>query len=260
MKKQSLASKYYHNLIEFIDSFFNDDTTYYAASLSFFTIFSILPIIAFLIAIISTLDIFQAYIDTFVTYVFDILNPTHSKEFVKEFKSFLSNSNKLGYIGLFYMFFVFAMFFKDYEYIINKIHKAKRRPVYKSFFFYLIFLIAMPFIFTISDIIISLYSNSIINSITTFLIAWFIFFILFKLSVNKQVLNKAAAISSFVTLTILSVTKNLFVYYVIYNKTYSTIYGSLSTLLFSFFWIYISWIIFLYGIKMCHKLNTKEQR
>ncbi|AXX91194.1 trehalose-6-phosphate synthase [Malaciobacter molluscorum LMG 25693] len=258
MKKQSLVAKYTKIFIKSIDSFFNDDTTYYAASLSFFTIFSILPIIALLIAIISSLEIFQGYLDTFISYIFDILNPMHSKEFVNEFKSFISNSNKLGYIGIIYMFFVFIMFFKDYEYIINKIHKAKRRPLYKSFLFYLIFLITLPFVFTISDIVISLYSNSFLNSLTTFIVAWIIFFILFKLSVNKYVNNKAAIVSSFVTLTILSITKNLFVYYVIYNKTYSTIYGSLSTLLFSIFWIYVSWIIFLYGIKMCYRLNNEK--
>lgn len=65
-------------------------------------------------------------------------------------------------------------------------------------------------------------------------------------------------ISSFLTLSVLSITKNLFVYYIVYNKTYSTIYGSLSTFLFSFLWIYISWIIYLYGVKFCHRLNTKE--
>ena len=80
-----------------------------------------------------------------------------------------------------------------------------------------------------------------------------------KLSVNRKIDNKAALISSFITLIVLSMTKNLFIYYVIYNKTYTTIYGSLATLLFTFLWIYISWIIYLYGIKMCHKLNVKAQ-
>ncbi|MCG3717085.1 YihY/virulence factor BrkB family protein, partial [Aliarcobacter butzleri] len=58
----------------------------------------------------------------------------------------------------------------------------------------------------------------------------------------------------------LSISKNLFIYYVIYNKTYTTIYGSLATLLFTFFWIYVSWIIYLYGIKMCHKLDLKMKK
>ncbi|AXH15590.1 YihY/virulence factor BrkB family protein [Malaciobacter mytili] len=259
MNKQSLVAQYIKSFIDLVDSFFNDDTTYYAASLSFFTIFSILPIIALLIAIISSMEIFQGYLDIFISYVFDILNPTHSKDFINSFKNFISNSNQLGYIGLIYMIFVFVMFFKDYEYIVNKLHKTKRRPIYKSFLFYLIFLIALPFLFTISDILLSLNKSSFLNSLTTFIIAWFIFFILFKLSVNKFVYTKAALISSFFTLIILSITKNLFVYYVVYNKTYSTIYGSLATLLFSFFWIYISWIIYLYGIKMCHRLNIQEQ-
>ena len=44
----------------------------------------------------------------------------------------------------------------------------------------------------------------------------------------------------------------------LYNQTYSTLYGSMATLLFTFLWIYVSWIIFLYGVKLCHKLNIKE--
>ena len=44
-----------------------------------------------------------------------------------------------------------------------------------------------------------------------------------------------------------------------FHKTYATIYASLAILLFSFFWIYVSWIIYLYGIKMCHRINIQEE-
>lgn len=243
--------------LNFIDSFFNDDTTYYAASLSFFTIFSILPIIALLIAILSTFREFDNYIDIFTSYIFNLINPTHSQEIINALKNYISNSNKLGYIGIVYMLFVFIMFFKDYEYIVNKIHKAKRKTIHISFLFYSSYMIVLPIIFIAFNIIMAFYENSIINSIFSYLFAWLVFYSLFKLSVNRKIDNKAALISSFITLIILSITKNLFVYYVVYNKTYTTIYGSLSTLLFTFFWIYISWIIYLYGIKMCHKLNVK---
>ena len=91
------------------------------------------------------------------------------------------------------------------------------------------------------------------------ILGWLIFYSLFKFSVNKKIDNKAAIISSLLTFIVLTITKNLFIYYVIYNKTYTTIYGSLAILLFTFFWIYISWIIYLYGIKMCHKLNIKKK-
>ncbi|MGD9654678.1 MAG: hypothetical protein AB7U44_05730, partial [Sulfuricurvum sp.] len=39
------------------------------------------------------------------------------------------------------------------------------------------------------------------------------------------------------------------------NKSYATIYGSFSIVLFLFLWIYASWIIFVYGLKLCYLLN-----
>ena len=260
MEEKEIVKHPIKTLLKALDSFFNDDTTYYAASLSFFTIFSILPIIALLIYIISSLELTQEYLDVFINYIFDILNPTHSKEFLESFQNYISNSNQLGILGLLYMLFVFIMFFKDYEYIVNKIHNAKRKPLLQSFFFYLIFLITLPLMLAVLNIALSFYQNTFLNWFTTFIFAWFIFFGLFKLSVNKPISSKAAAISSLFTLIVLSITKNLFVYYVIYNKTYTTIYGSLAILLFSFFWIYISWVIYLYGIKMCHRLNIQYEK
>lgn len=259
MNSSNSEESFLRKFIIRLDSFFNDDTTYYAASLSFFTIFSILPILALFIAIISSFSEFDTYIDIFINYILNIINPTNSNEIIDALKNYISNSSKLGFLGIIYMLFVFIMFFKDYEYIVNKIHKTKRKSIQFSFIFYSLFLAILPIAFTASNILISLYDNVFLQNILSHLFAWIIFFTLFKLSVNRKIDNKAALISSFITLAVLSVTKNLFIYYVIYNKTYTTIYGSLATLLFTFFWIYISWIIFLYGIKICHKLNTRVQ-
>ncbi len=259
MNSSNSEESFLRKAINKLDSFFNDDTTYYAASLSFFTIFSILPILALFIAIISSFSEFDTYIDIFITYILNIINPTHSDEIIVALKNYISNSSKLGFLGIIYMLFVFIMFFKDYEYIVNKIHKAKRKSIQFSFLFYSLFLAMLPIVFTASNILMSFYDNTILQNMFSHIFAWIIFFALFKLSVNRKIDNKAALISSFITLIVLSITKNLFVYYVIYNKTYTTIYGSLATLLFTFFWIYISWIIFLYGIKICHRLNVREE-
>ena len=93
--KESLPRK----VLRLVDSFFNDDTTYYAASLSFFTIFSILPIIALLIAFISNFSEFESYIEIFSSYIFNLINPTHSSEIIDALKNYISNSNKLGLLG-----------------------------------------------------------------------------------------------------------------------------------------------------------------
>ena len=150
------------------------------------------------------------------------------------------------------------MFFKDYDYIVNKIHNTQRRAIYKSFFIYLLLFIVFPTIFIVVSYANSLHDNNIFKFSSSFIFTWFMFFIIFKLSINKELSFRSIFISSFLTILVLSITQNLFIYYVVYNQTYTTIYGSLSTLLFSFLWIYISWIIYLYGIKFCHKLNSKQ--
>ena len=95
MNSSNGEDNFLRRTIRRVDSFFNDDTTYYAASLSFFTIFSILPIIALLIAIISSFSEFKNYLDIFINYIFNLINPTHSSDIVDALKNYVSKSNKL---------------------------------------------------------------------------------------------------------------------------------------------------------------------
>jgi len=245
-------------LLRKVIHFFNDDTPYYAASLSFFTIFAILPLLALLIVVISNIPTISQHLDRIMLYVFDFINPTHSSALSKQIESFLENTSKLGYIGIVYLMFVFTMFFKDYEYIVNKIHQVNARPIYKSFFLYLSFLIAIPSLIFVF-IFLSTYSElSFITTSIALLFTWFVFIVLFIVSANTTITIKAATISSLITLITLSSTKTMFGYYVSANTTYATIYGSFSVALFFFLWIYISWNIYLYGTKICSILNKAQ--
>jgi len=243
------------NILKKVFHFFNDDTPYYAASLSFFTIFSILPLLALLIVVISSLPVFAQYLDSMMLYILDFINPTHSSSLTSSIQSFLTNTNKLGNIGIFYLFFVFTMFFKDYEYIISKIYNTPSRAIYKLFFMYLGFLILFPTLFLLFIFISTVAQFSFSIHIFTFIFIWIMFTILFILSANTKVSLMASSTTSLLTLSVLSITKSLFGYYVIANTTYATIYGSFSVALFFFLWIYISWNIFLYGIKLCSIIN-----
>jgi len=239
-------------------NFFDDEIPYHSASLSFFTIFSILPLLALLIVVVSSLPSFQSNSEQMMLYILDFINPTHSQNLSNSIDKFLQNTDKLGSIGIFYLLFVFTMFFRDYEYIINKIYKTETRAVYKLFFLYLSFLILIPIFFLIYIFISTFIDFTFSGQVIAFLFIWLLFIILFILSANTSIKFTAAAISSFITLIALSVTKSLFGYYVNVNTTYTTIYGSFSVILFFFLWIYISWNIYLYGTKICCILNQRE--
>jgi membrane protein len=92
-----------------------------------------------------------------------------------------------------------------------------------------------------------------------YLIIWMLFYLAYQFSPQVSVGKKEAAISSFVASALWYLAKSLFIYYILYNKTYTTIYGGLSTLLFFFLWIYISWAIFLHGLRFCYLLYKKNR-
>lgn len=246
--------------VALVTDFFNDDTTYYAASLSFFTLFANLPILTLVIFIFSYFPAFEQYLSLLTQYIFNVINPTHSQEFAATLSRYVSNAHKLGLLGLVYMLFVFVMFLKDYESIVNKIHGSKRKPLLTSLLVYLIYLIILPTLFIALNLLLTSFPIAWLKALILYAFAWFIFYSLFKVSINKKIHNRALALSSLLTLIALALSKSLFVYYVLYNTTYSSIYGSLSALLFSLFWIYISWIIYLYGIKLCDYLNLVLKR
>jgi len=96
-------------------------------------------------------------------------------------------------------------------------------------------------------------------SVLPYFIVWLMFYVTYQLSANTRIDISAAMISSFIASLIWYLSKSAFVFYVIHNKTYTSIYGSISTLLFFFLWIYISWAIFIHGLKFCALLNKDEE-
>lgn len=236
--------------------FFDDDTTYYAASLSFYTIFAIFPILALGVAFLSNTIFFANYTEAFINYALELLNPSNSSEFKDFAKSFVQGTENLGTIGIFYSIFVFTMFFKDYEGIVNKICKTKNKKFYKSFFVYVIFVAIFPIFYGAFLAILSFVSNKFYSFLFSFLFSYLIIFVVFKISIQRKIEIKEIAISSFATLIVLFVSHYLFFEYASINsQTYETIYGSFSVILLFFLWIYINWIIFLYGISLAYQLH-----
>ena len=155
-------------------NFFNDDTLYYAASLSFFTIFSLLPILALLIAIMSSYALFSQNIDLLMLYVMDFVNPTHSEKVTGAIEHFLANIDQLGNLGFIYLIFVFTMFFKDYEYIVSKIHETKRRSFIALVALYISFLLLIPISLVLFTSISALITNSSLQTLLNGLFGLFL--------------------------------------------------------------------------------------
>jgi len=93
-----------------------------------------------------------------------------------------------------------------------------------------------------------------------YLIVWAIFAITYATAINREIRAKAVLISSLVASILWWLSRLVFAQYVFYNKTYLSIYGSFSVVLFFFLWIYISWIFYLNGVKFCVFLDAEFKK
>ena len=182
----------------------------------------------------------------------------------------MHNTEKLGLLGVVFVLYVSVMFFDDFEYVVNRIFHVKPRKFLHSISIYLTMTILIPIGLALSFYL-SLKANMLLHSyrytsdiniltLTSYLIIWMLYFLAYYISVNTKVRLRSALISSFVASLVWFASKMLFVYYITYNKTYATIYGSFSIIMFFFIWIYLSWIIFLYGVKLCCYLNRYQNQ
>lgn len=249
---------YWHHLLD-------PELTYYASSLSFYTIFTVVPLLMIMLSIAVMLPSFQEHYADLKTFLLENLLPVNSEQVSQYIDEFLHNAVKLSVVGSVMIIVASMLFFDNFEYIVNKIFHTKRRSIWQSVTTYWTLLTLTPlalglsiYLSTRAAATLSEYGvTAWINLMTIFpyLIIWILFFIIYKISPNTNVRTKAAFITSFIIAAVWTIAKNGFVYYVFYNKTYSTVYGSFSIVLFTFVWIYTSWIIFVYGLKLCYLID-----
>jgi membrane protein len=201
--------------------------------------------------------------------IFSNIIPTNSALVIEYINEFIISTDKLGKVGAIYVLIALIMFFKNYDYIVNDIFDMPSRKFIKAFKVYSMLLLVIPLVlglfFYISSFLQGLLDKSTLTAFIhiftflPFLSTWMIFYITYQVSANTSIDVPAAIISSFIASLVWYLSKSAFVFYVVHNKTYESIYGNISTLLFFFLWIYISWVIFLHGLKFCNLLNKEEE-
>ena len=269
IKIRQLIKEYYIFMRDFLSALFQDKLSYYSASLSYYTLFSIIPLLVIILSIFTNLPLFEDVYNSIQDMIFTNLMPTHSKEVLTYINSFVENSGQLGMMGVVYVLFASMMFFKNYDYIVNDIFECERRSFWSSVTVYWTLVTLTPIMLVLSFYLSAqiqeildknqLTASIHVLSVLPFFIIWGMFFLSYKISANTHVANKAAGISSFIASLFWYLAKSGFIFYVMHNKTYMSIYGGLSILLFFILWIYISWAIFLHGLKFCHLLEDDEE-
>jgi len=245
---------------EFIFELFEPKLSFYAASMSWATLFFIIPMLVITLSVIIYTPLFGQFYSKIHAMIVDSLVPTSSEQLMQFIDKFTQNSYQMGYIGTLYVLIAAIFFFRDFDYIVNDIFGRKRRSFFKAVAIYGFMLILIPLSTASSIWIFTLLENRLHFApiFLQFMIAWFTIFLIYKIAPKEQIDLSVAAKSSFIAALVWHIAKAIFLFYILYNKTYTTIYGTISIIMFTFLWIYISWTIFLHGLQLCKILQDED--
>ena len=248
------------NLKEIWD-FINSKELYHSsASLGFYSVLAIMPFIFIVLSIFLKMEIFEKYYSKCKDFIFQNLLPNNQILVSQYADKFLQNSNDLGLFGLGAIFVTSVLFFLDYEHVVSKITNTEKRSLIKGVMAFFLMLILIPIVLVFSFYLSSNFmdflakfgnANAKFAVISPFLIIWLLFGISYSVSLNRKAEFKSVLFSSFVSSVLWEIGKILFIKYALLNRTYETIYGSFSVVFFFLLWIYISWILYLFGLKLC---------
>ena len=249
-------------IAQYIPRMYDKELFGYAGNLSFHTMLSIFPILMVSLGIFMQLGSFNQYSEALKGFIVKNFLPTHQEVLTEYMEQFLHNSIGLNITGFAAVFITSVMFFNNFEYIVCKLSNSEKRRFFSSLSTYWTLMTLSPLglcgALYVSTVLQSKWQISHFADIFPYLIVWAIFSITYAVAINRKIAAHAIIAAAFASSICWWILKILFVAYVGYNKTYINLYGSFSVLFFFLLWIYVSWVLFLHGVKLCVLLDRSK--
>jgi len=104
------------------------------------------------------------------------------------------------------------------------------------------------------------YLTRTLNHVISTMASWVLLFLIYALMPNTHVSVRAAAVGSFAASILWELAKFSFQIYVAKTLPYSALYGSLGLIPIFLFWIYVTWMIVLFGLTLTKTLQMLHGR
>lgn len=235
-----------------------------ASAMAYLTLGSLVPSLAAVFAVVS---IFEPMADPnaqwfaqFREFVLTNLAPEAGAQIVTYLHRFLANLDiaTIGVSGFLSLVAVLVILLRSIEYTLNEVWMVTdTRSFFKRVLLFWTFLILGTVTVTISLSALKrlgLFNVSAIAKVPVWAmqslsaVATFIFFsTLYKIGPNCRVPLKAALVGGLTATLLLRLASFLFAIYVSNSSIYKSIYGALAAVPLFLLWLYIGWLVFLFG-------------
>ncbi len=243
-----------------------------AGSLTYTTLFAVVPMLTVFLVIISSIKALEPARQQLQQLIYSNFLPKTTIAFDKALNAFTDKSSNLTVIGILFLFVTTVMMLTSIETVFNRIWRVtETRGGILGFMRYWTIISLGPILlgsaFVISSTMASL--NVLNNNFAGYeldgeFIFWLIsfgltilgFFILNWTIPNRNVPIKAAFIAGLFSAVVFELLKNLFGFVMSNFTSYQLVYGAFAAIPIFLLWIFLSWNIVLLGVEISYALTA----
>ena len=252
-----------------IKRFFEDRGTQNAGSLTYTTLFAVVPMLTVLFVMLSGIPQLQDVSGVIQKFIVDNFLPSAGDKIQDYLQDFVSQARQLTWIGVIFLIATSFMMLVTIEQAFNSIWRVKK-PRYglQRFLLYWALLSLGPILigagFAVSGYIMSLTvisDSATISGVLSYsplLLSVLGFTLIYSAIPNTRVPLSHAFISGFVTAIFIETAKFLFGLYVQTFHSYQLIYGAFAAVPLFLLWVYVSWVIVLMGFELSCCLGLRH--
>ena len=235
-----------------------------AGSLTYTTLLALVPIFTIVVAIMSTTPFFHEVMDKIRLFLRMNLLPDIADNITNVYmREFAHNARRLTAAGAAGVFVVAVWMMLIMDRSLNAIWRAPQsRPIWMSVVGYMAVVVIGPILLvvsgTVTTYIMSLSADAAASSPLRVLLLRAVpvamsalaFFVVYRVIPHRHVPWRHAALGGFVAAVLFETAKQLFAFWVRTSPTYNLVYGAFAAVPIFLIWIYISWMVVLFGAEL----------
>ena len=232
-----------------------------AGYLSYVTLMSLVPLMVVMLSVMTAFPIFAEIKDMIEGFVYQNFLPAKGDVVREYITGFVTNASKMSAIAITFLFLFALLLISAIDKSLNKLWRIdKKRKIVTSFSMYWMVLTLGPVLvgssIAVTSYIVSLMSlgdydvfgvANVLLRLLPLIASIFAFLILYLVVPNKDVSFKFALSGAVLAGVLFEVAKKGFALYVTQLPSYQAIYGALAGIPILFLWVYLSWLVVLFG-------------